>query len=58
MLRAYVFARHKFHTVELHAVGSLDHIKSLVTTGVEGVIVGKALYTDKVDLTEAIKAVK
>ena len=39
-------------------VGSLDHIKSLVTTGVEGVIVGKALYTDKVDLTEAIKAVK
>ena len=39
-------------------VGSLDHIKSLVATGVEGVIVGKALYTDKVDLTEAIKAVK
>ena len=39
-------------------VGSLDHIKSLVTTGVEGVIVGTALYTDKVDLTEAIKAVK
>ena len=39
-------------------VGSLDHSKSLVTTGVEGVIVGKALYTDKVDLTEAIKAVK
>ena len=39
-------------------VGSLDHIKSLVTTGVEGVIVGKALYTDNVDLTEAIKAVK
>ena len=29
MLRAYVFARHKFHTVELHAVGSLDHIAEL-----------------------------
>ena len=39
-------------------VGSLDHIKALVPTGVEGVIVGKALYTEKVDLTEAIKAVK
>jgi phosphoribosylformimino-5-aminoimidazole carboxamide ribotide isomerase len=39
-------------------VGSLDHIKSLTTTGVEGVIVGKALYTEKVNLTEAIKAVK
>lgn len=39
-------------------VGSLDHIKSLVPTGVEGVIVGKALYTDKINLTEAIKAVK
>ena len=39
-------------------VGSLDHIKALVPTGVEGVIVGKALYTNKVDLAEAIKAVK
>ena len=43
---------------DIIASGGLDHIKSLVTTGVEGVIVGKALYTDKVDLTEAIKAVK
>lgn len=39
-------------------VGSLEHIKSLVPAGVEGVIVGKALYTDKVNLTEAIRAVK
>lgn len=39
-------------------VGSLEHIKSLVPTGVEGVIVGKALYTEKVNLTEAVKAVK
>lgn len=39
-------------------VGSLEHIKALVPTGVEGVIVGKALYTDKVNLTEAVKAVK
>lgn len=39
-------------------VGSLEHIKSLVPAGVDGVIVGKALYTDKVNLTEAIRAVK
>lgn len=36
-------------------VGSLDHIKSLVPTGVEGVIVGRALYTGNVRLEEAVK---
>lgn len=35
-------------------VGSLEHIKALIPTGVEGVIVGRALYTGNVDLTEAI----
>lgn len=39
-------------------IGSLEHIKSLVPTGVEGVIVGKALYTEKVSLFEAVKEVK
>lgn len=39
-------------------IGSLEHIKSLMPTGVEGVIVGKALYTEKVNLTEAVNAVK
>lgn len=39
-------------------IGSLEHIKSLVPTGVEGVIVGKALYTGKVNLTEAVREVK
>lgn len=36
-------------------VGSIEHIKALIPTGVEGVIVGRALYTGNVDLTEAIK---
>lgn len=36
-------------------VGSIEHIKALTPTGVEGVIVGRALYTGNVDLTEAIK---
>lgn len=39
-------------------VGSLEHIKTLVPTGVEGVIVGRALYTGNVNLAEAIKTVK
>ena len=36
-------------------VGSIEHIKALIPTGVEGVIVGRALYTGNVDLKEAIK---
>lgn len=39
-------------------VGSLDDILLLKDTGVEGVIVGKALYTGRVDLAEAVKALK
>lgn len=39
-------------------VGNLEHIKSLVDANVEGVIVGRALYTGNVDLSEAIRAVK
>lgn len=35
-------------------VGSLDDILSLKDTGVEGVIVGKALYTGKVNLQDAV----
>ena len=37
-------------------IGSIEHIKSLVQTGVEGVITGRALYTGNIDLPEAIKA--
>ena len=36
-------------------VGSIEHIRSLVPTGVEGVIVGRALYTGDVELSEAVK---
>lgn len=37
-------------------VGSIGDIKSLTAAGVEGVIVGRALYTGDVDLKEAILA--
>lgn len=39
-------------------IGCLDDIAALEGTGVEGVIVGKALYTGRVDLSEAIEKVK
>lgn len=39
-------------------IGSIEHIVSLVPTGVEGVIVGRALYTGAADLAEAIKAAR
>lgn len=39
-------------------IGSLDDILALAGSGVEGVIVGKALYTERVDLSEAIEKTK
>lgn len=39
-------------------VGCLEDILALKDTGVEGVIVGKALYTGRVDLKEAIDKVR
>ena len=38
-------------------VASIEHIKELRPTGVEGVIVGRALYTGAVSLPEAVAAV-
>lgn len=39
-------------------VGQLSDIAQLKNTGVEGVIVGRALYSNNIDLTEAIKLAK
>jgi len=39
-------------------IGNVEHIKALKDTGVEGVIVGKALYTDNVELSKAIEIAK
>ena len=36
-------------------IGNIEHIKSLVPVGVEGVITGRALYTGDLDLAEAIE---
>lgn len=48
----------KINIIASGGIGSNEHISSLIPTGVEGVIVGKALYTDKVDLSKAIQMCK
>ena len=39
-------------------VSSVDDVKALKETGVEGAIIGKALYTDRIDLTDAVAAAR
>lgn len=36
-------------------ITTIDDIKKLNATGVEGIVIGSALYKDKIDLTEALK---
>ena len=36
-------------------ITTIDDIKKLNESGVEGIVIGSALYTDKIDLTEALK---
>ena len=36
-------------------ITTIDDIKRLNETGVEGIVIGSALYTNKIDLTEALK---
>jgi phosphoribosylformimino-5-aminoimidazole carboxamide ribotide isomerase len=38
-------------------VGSLDDLRILATTGVEGAIVGRALYEDRFTVAQAVAAV-
>ncbi len=35
----------------------LDHLKKLATLGVEGAIVGRAIYTGNIDLKDALRAI-
>ncbi len=44
----------KIDIIASGGVGNIEHIKALVPTGVEGVIVGRALYTGDVNLNEII----
>lgn len=44
----------KLDVIASGGVGNKEHIKALLSTGVEGAIVGRALYTGDVDLKEII----
>jgi phosphoribosylformimino-5-aminoimidazole carboxamide ribotide isomerase len=39
-------------------ISSIEHIRKLAALGVEGAIIGKALYTDDIDLEKALAAVR
>ncbi len=39
-------------------VSTIDHLRRLAETGVEGAIVGRALYTGDINLTEALAAIQ
>ncbi len=39
-------------------IGNISHIEALTDTGVEGVIIGRALYTGDVNLQEALERIK
>jgi len=42
------------HIIASGGVASLAHIRKLIETGVEGVVVGRAIYTEDINLREAI----
>jgi phosphoribosylformimino-5-aminoimidazole carboxamide ribotide isomerase len=44
----------KIPVIASGGVSSIEHIKKLAALGVEGVIIGKALYTGDIDLKEAL----
>ncbi|MCH6556526.1 MAG: 1-(5-phosphoribosyl)-5-((5-phosphoribosylamino)methylideneamino)imidazole-4-carboxamide isomerase, partial [Chloroflexi bacterium] len=39
-------------------VSTIDHLRRLAESGVEGAIVGRALYTGDIDLAEALAAIQ
>ena len=41
--------------IMLPLTADIDDIKQLQSTGVSGVVIGSALYKDKIDLKEALK---
>jgi len=52
---AQMAAAVKADVIASGGIGNIEHVKSLIPTGVEGVIIGRALYADTLKLGEAIK---
>ena len=45
----------KVNIIASGGVTTIEDVEALIETGVEGAIIGKALYTDKIDLAEAVE---
>ena len=48
----------KLKIIYAGGVSSIDHLRRLAATGVEGAIVGRALYTGDIDLAEALATIE
>jgi len=48
----------KLKIIYAGGVSSIDHLRRLAGTGVEGAIVGRALYTGDIDLSEALATIE
>lgn len=48
----------KVNIIASGGVTTIEDVEVLIETGVEGAIIGKALYTDKIDLAEAVEKAK
>ena len=48
----------KVNIIASGGVTTIEDVEALIETGVEGAIIGKALYTDKIDLAEAVEKAK
>ena len=51
---AELVSKLKIPVVASGGISSIEHIRKLAALGVEGVIIGKALYTGDIDLKEAL----
>jgi phosphoribosylformimino-5-aminoimidazole carboxamide ribotide isomerase len=57
-LEALLSDRQHLRIIYSGGVSTIDHLRRLAETGVEGAIVGRALYTGDIDLAEALAAIQ
>ena len=50
--------KYKINIVASGVVSDIDNVKALAKIGVYGAILGKALYLEKIDLSQAIEVAK
>ncbi|MEE8347756.1 MAG: 1-(5-phosphoribosyl)-5-[(5-phosphoribosylamino)methylideneamino]imidazole-4-carboxamide isomerase [Dehalococcoidia bacterium] len=58
MLSYFRLSTTELRIIYAGGVSSIDHLRRLAATGVEGAIVGRALYTGDIDLAEALATIE